>query len=201
MPSHDVKESEMKHNGHLIKFTFAGLLILHPVAVFAAPDMAAYDVAGIRIGMTPDQVKPILAAKLGITSAKIVTVTLPNALIGKHCVAALSGQNQGVRIIVNFETKSPINTVQPMIVSQISYEMPWSEENAKSMKAVATAKYGIPSQSVGIDRWCQDARFGCTTPAQAVLELSATKLTLSDLRLSEARQKLTNDKNKRVPGF
>jgi aconitase A len=110
MTSHDVKESEMKHNRHFIKFTFAGLLILHPVAVFAAPDMATYDVAGIRIGMTPDQVKPILAAKLGVTSSKIVTVTLPNALTRNQTIAALSGQNQCVRIIINFETKSPINT-------------------------------------------------------------------------------------------
>jgi hypothetical protein len=88
-----------------------------------------------------------------------------------------------------------------MIVSQISYEMPWSEENEKSMKSVATAKYGKPSQSIGVDLWCQDARFGCTTPPQAVIELSATKLTLTNLRLSEARQKLMSDKNKRVPSF
>jgi hypothetical protein len=133
--------------------------------------------------------------------SKITIVALPNALMGRQTVVGLSGQSQGVGIIVNFETNNPINVKQPVIVSRISYEMPWSDQNAKAMKAAAIAKYGPPSLSVGVDRWCQDARFGCMTPAQAVIELSATKLTLTDMRLSEARQKLTDQKNKRVPGF
>lgn len=163
----------------------------------AAPrvvDAEQFDIAGVKLGMTPEAAATAITGKLGIDKRSIEFDKFPgqnivtNSKEPKYFIAKTSGAS----IRVHFEPNVPYNPKKKMAVSMIIYEQPWTPDNIVAMKQMAIEKYGLPSN--GTDgtgyKWClqphSNPSLGCSGFRGPKLELFGTKLELEDSRYRQA---------------
>lgn len=160
----------------------------------SAVDAEQFDIAGVKLGMTPEAAVSALSGKVGIDKQSIEFDKFPqkntvtNSKEPKYFTAKISG----AAVTVHFEPNIPFNPKNKMAVSMIIYEQPWTPDNVAAMKQAATEKYGQPSNgTIGVSyQWClqphSNPGFGCSEFRGPKLELSGTKLQLEDFRYRQA---------------
>lgn len=171
-------------------FLVANICAAAPRAV----DAEKFDIAGVKLGMTPDAAVTAVAAKLGIDKRSIEFDKFPqqNVVTNSKEPKYFTAKSGGASITVHFEPNVPYNPKNKLAVSMIVYEQPWTPENTAAMKQMAIEKYGDPSNgSVGVSfQWCinphDNPGFGCSEFRGAKLELGGTKLQLEDFRYRQS---------------
>ncbi|WOB71292.1 hypothetical protein [Achromobacter xylosoxidans] len=196
----------------------AALLISAITAVVAAPanaepprsvDARSFDIAGVKTGMDYDEAVAAAEKNFGVGKNQIKAgyPTL-NPVTNTKQPQNFSYEKDGVRLVVHFEPRVPVDKQRPLAVSQVRYEMPWTPANKDAMAQAVVQKYGkqsnFPNQ-LNLE-WCQkpstNPGMGCSTDmTQAVLKYSGVSVQLYDPAWTHARIEFINQSNSRKPSF
>ncbi|WP_321932316.1 hypothetical protein, partial [Paraburkholderia guartelaensis] len=158
----------------------AAIIAICPPAAVAG-DASTFDVAGIKLGMTPAEVQAKIAQHFGIATNKVHTYSQQQFVLGgKSGVIAVSYEANGETLQVTFSTVSP-NPADAPLASSIQYKLPFSKENSDRLKAAAIQKYGTPSINSFPLQWCVvTTNPGVCDTSRATLSVGNTDLSLSD---------------------
>ena len=180
------------------------------VAVQGAPrqvDVSAFDVAGVKLGMSVEEAKAALAAQFGVEQTALVDEKWPSAdgVTGEKVPKSFVLKN-GVHTVTVHHATDVLHGREPArAVYLVLYEMPYSEANVAAMRDAALQKYGENSNApndLPMD-WCaephENTGLGCNDPRMAILQLSQTRLKLYDPRYQEAINAWREQKNNDIP--
>ena len=191
----------------------AAVLGAVPVTSLAAAprsvDARALDIAGVKTGMDFDQAVQAASANFHVARTMMKPEPSPGVNMVTHTrlPSYFTYASGGVKLLVHFEPRVPLDKGHPLVVSQVMYEVPWSQQNKASMAAAAKAKYGISSNAPNDlpYEWCalpsDNPGIGCNAKPQAVLQLSQVQMTLIDPAWQDARIKYLEDKQAVKPSF
>ncbi|MCR4457466.1 MULTISPECIES: hypothetical protein [Pseudescherichia] len=181
---------------------------------YAAPavrsvDVKSFDVAGVKTGMSVEEARAAMQKNFGVSADAIRTSTFRKDQIaylvtGNIEVSNLIYEKDGTRMQVSFEPRVPYDKNNPMAVSLINYEIPWTKENETAMKEAAIAKYGPISTGGMAPEWCDKplptSGMGCE-PDSATLKVGSTHLSLFDPAWKNAVSKFMDQKRATKPQF
>lgn len=179
------------------------------MAAANAVDVEPFDVAGVKLGMTPQAASSAIAARLQIPPRAVTFDPSPqqNPVTQSREPKYFTVKTPGVSVIVHFEPRVPHDPNNKMVVSMVIYEQAWTPDNVSAMKQAATEKYGAPSNGVnGVSyQWCQrpdrNPGMGCSGFQGPKLELSGTKLQLENPRYRQAVIDHMNQRANAKPAF
>lgn len=166
-------------------------------AACAAPrsvDVTAFDVAGVKLGMTPEAAKAALKAAFNVDDAAIVDskYNSPDPVTGEKVPDSFSLETGNHKILVHHATNLLDGKQPARAVWEIRYEMPYSEENVAAMREAALAKYGENSNAPNDlpMHWCEhphdNTGMGCNRLDEPKLELAQTHIKFTDPRYRQA---------------
>lgn len=151
--------------------------------------------------MDYNQVVAALAGHFQVPPSEIKTDPFPGENIVTHTKlpSTVSFSKDGTQVTVHFEGRVPVDPARPLVAWLISYEVPWTAENAKQMAQAATGKYGVQSNAPNAlpMQWCShpNANTGIGCPLnEARVELSQVALSLTDPAWQAARIKFVQDR-------
>lgn len=123
-----------------------------------AGDIGAFDIGGVRLGMSPTQAKAVLQSKCDhdkgkfeITTALELNPYLPGKKYSPFMMCTAVPNKTVVHLLA-----IPSGAI---VVEFVDYTMPWNPNNEKSLKESALAKYGEPTNVIRMDsvpEWCVD---------------------------------------------
>lgn len=156
-------------------------------------DIHAADIEGLRLGMSYQEAVEVFAHRYGQTWEQVdAEVTKSeNKLLGTNQAQWIAMTNGTETLSVNFATRIPLNTDNPLVVDTITYQLPWSPKNEADMASAVIAKYGRQSNAPTTNpmQWCSepqpDSAEICTVVGRHLL-LSGTKLQLVDFTFRKA---------------
>ncbi|CAB3767037.1 hypothetical protein LMG29542_05508 [Paraburkholderia humisilvae] len=169
-------------------------------AIAAGVDPSTFDVAGVKLGMTADEVQTKIAQHFGVGKNKLNTMSVP-LKGGKRAITIVSYEANGEHIQVDFSIVSA-SPDDPVPASAIMYNLTFSSENARQLRAAAIQKYGTPTlNNVLHAQWCvklTNPGVGCDD-GQATLSINSTDLTLTDDRYTQKYLKMLDEQRNRTP--
>lgn len=172
-----------------------------------AVDVKAFDVGGVKTGMSIEQARAAMQKNFGVSADKIEasksqTYQITTKVTGSQQIMYLVYENKGTRMQVTFEPRIPYDKSNPMAAALITYEIPWTSDNATAIKEAALAKYGPVSTTDMNPVWCEKpipgTGMGCETDS-ASLTVASTKLTLIDPAWQNATLKFMDQQNATKP--
>lgn len=112
---------------------------------FAEPrsvDAGEFDIAGVKLGMRLKDAVAAITAKLDIKKDEIEFEKFlrPNPVTKTKEPYYLIVKKGGASITVHMQPKVPRDIEDPMLVSSVIYEQPWTQENVRAMKNMALEK-------------------------------------------------------------
>ncbi len=190
---------------------FLSALIVFDFAI-AAPrsvDAEKFDVAGVKLGMTPEEAASALVKTLGVSRKRIEfkNEIQANPVTKKKEIEILILDADKASLKVYFEPNVPFNARRKLSASLIIYEQEWTRDNVESMKQAALQKYGEPSNGTipVVWEWCAEPSdnlgLGCSGFRGAVMEFNRTRLRLEDPKYKEAVNKFRDKMNSSKPIF
>ena len=153
-----------------------------------AVDVKSFDVGGVKMGMSIEEAKAAMQKNFGIKPAQIrasksMESQTPSIVTGSQQIIHLVYEENGTRMQVSFEPRVPYNKSNPMAVSHVTYEIPWTKENEVNMVEAALKKYGPVSTGGVFPVWCEKpmptSGMGCES-GTASLTMGNTKINLID---------------------
>ncbi|MBU2704502.1 hypothetical protein KCM76_00815 [Zooshikella marina] len=188
------------------------LSILISNICFAAPrsaDAEQFDIAGVKLGMSKKAAITAITQKLGlgVNAVKFDEFSQVNPVTKTKEPAYFTVKTANMSVVVHMQPKVPYDANEPMVVSIIIYEQPWTQQNALAMKKMALEKYGKPSNGViGVAyHWCIEPHsnpgFGCSEFYGPKLVLSGTRLRLEDTQYQQAVIDFMNKRKTSKPVF
>jgi hypothetical protein len=174
-------------------------------------DVLAFDIAGVKLGMTFDEARKAAAKHYGVSIDKIKAGSLgEHPITGEKSPVSFKYEQDGSELIVSFHPRIPADKARPTAVSRIYYGVRWTKENASALRKAALDKYGASSHPRWqIPRvWCKnpidDAFAYCDESRKATLKLidvGSASLELRDPSYGIALAKHNNVKKAVTPNF
>ncbi|MES2264684.1 MAG: hypothetical protein V4724_39805 [Pseudomonadota bacterium] len=172
-------------------------------------DASQFEVAGIKLGMSPAEAVAAVSSKLRIDKRSVKFDPYPavNQITNSRQPQYFTATNGSGTITVHLIPRVPPSQSQPILVGHVRYEMPWTPDNARSMKASALEKYGQPSNGLISARsdWClqpdKNLGIGCGEFRGATLKISGVTLDLEDPSYQHAVIDYLNKINSTKPAF
>lgn len=166
-------------------------------SAIAAPrrvDVSEFDIAGIRLGMTPEEAKSAAKAHFGVDDSAISESKYPpaDAVTGEKTPFVFTVKSGEHTLTVNHVTDVLRDNAPARAVWSIRYEVPYSRDNTAAMREAALQKYGENSNAPNDlpMHWCKtpNAHMGgvCDSFSEAKLELGQNRIHLVDPRYLEA---------------
>jgi hypothetical protein len=157
-------------------------------------DASQFDVSGVKLGMTQSEAVAAATARLKIDKHSIEFDKFPqlNQVTNSREPTYFTATNGSGELTVYFFPKIPTDKSNPMLVGIVIYEMPWTQDNAQSMKAAALEKYGQPSNGTigGSYQWCsnpdKNVGIGCFQFKGPKLGFSGVSIRLEDYKYQKA---------------
>lgn len=172
-----------------------------------AADVKSFDVGGVKTGMSVEEARAAMQKNFGISSDQIRTSKsmksqMTSVITGSQQVAFLVYEDKGTRMQVSFEPRVPYDKANPVAVSQVIYEIPWTKENEDNMVKAALQKYGPVSTGGVFPIWCEkpmpSSGMGCES-GTASLSMGNTKIELIDPAWQQAVIGYSNQQKKTTP--
>ena len=169
-----------------------------------AYDINSFEVAGVKLGMSKTDVINSISTKYKVDKSKLNFNNFGDFEILNVEISSTS------RVVIHLNLKIPADKPGQLIVTEVAYDMPYTQDNKKLMNAAAFEKYGEPTgkESGIFTKWCSkpDPRGdGCLylkgDPQGPELGLSGTKLTLSDPTYIKTRQDHLDKLRSSKPAF
>lgn len=184
-------------------------LALTGVAQAEAPrsvDVTSFDVVGIRLGMTPEQAKAAVKAKLGDDVAIVdEKFAGQDPVTGQKTPSNFSIKSGNHSVLVFHATNLLANKPNERAVYLIKYEMPYTQENVEAIKTAALDKYGVNSNAPNDlpMHWCQhpneNTGIGCDKLLEPSLKIAQNTIELHDPRYREAITRWMDSKKNDTP--
>ena len=122
-------------------------------------DADQLDISGVRLGMNTSEATEALSTKQHIDKSVIEFDKFPssNPITPTKEPTYFTAKVGIGKITVHLTPKVPYDKQNPMRVSMVIYEMPWTPDNVKAMMSSALEKYGQPSNgTIGVVyQWCK----------------------------------------------
>ncbi len=172
-----------------------------------AVDVKSFDVGGVKMGMSIEEAQAAMQKNFGIKPAQIrasksMESQTPSIVTGSQQIIHLVYEENGTRMQVSFEPRVPYNKSNPMAVSHVTYEIPWTKENEVNMVEAALKKYGPVSTGGVFPVWCEKpmptSGMGCES-GTASLTMGNTKINLIDPAWQNAVISYMNQQKKTKP--
>ncbi len=172
-----------------------------------AVDVKTFDVGGVKMGMSIEEAQAAIQKNFGIKPAQIrasksMESQTPSIVTGSQQIIHLVYEENGTRMQVSFEPRVPYNKSNPMAVSHVTYEIPWTKENEVNMVEAALKKYGPVSTGGVFPVWCEKpmptSGMGCES-GTASLTMGNTKINLIDPAWQNAVISYMNQQKKTKP--
>ncbi len=172
-------------------------------------DVQRMDIAGIQLGMTPIEAAAAITKKLGLSKRSVEFDKFPQLNVVTKTKEPLYFivKTPGAIVRVHFEANVPYDPKRKLAVSMVTYEQPWTPDNAVAMKQMATEKYGEPSNGTipAQSQWClhphENPGFGCFEFVGPKLSLASTTLQMEDPSYRRAVIEFMNKKATSKPTF
>ena len=188
----------------LIKNILLGTFFLYSLSLSAKNvNVAELDIGGIKLGMNPDQVIEKIVDTYQIEKQKLSIGDRRSE--GVEYVSEISYNSKKMNIRVKFCcTREGKDNTPLVVVEYISYGIPFTVENKKSMRDMALSKYGEPSKKTKNDiYWCDHlgkSPFTCAT-YEPKLHLTNTNIYLKDEGYSKRLKEFLRKKKIVKPKF
>ena len=172
-----------------------------------AVDVKSFDIGGVKTGMSIEEAQAAMQKNFGIKPAQIrasksMESQTPSIVTGSQQIIHLVYEENGTRMQVSFEPRVPYNKSNPMAVSHVTYEIPWTKENEVNMVEAALKKYGPVSTGGVFPVWCEKpmptSGMGCES-GTASLTMGNTKINLIDPAWQNAVISYMNQQKKTKP--
>ncbi len=170
--------------------TLVAMMCSHaPANAANSVDVTSFDVAGVKTGMSFEEASAHLADYFKVSPGTLVAGKTVENLVTKTALPNSLEYRKGDAVVrVSFVGRVPADSHRPLVVSNITYRLPFSKENADEMTRLAREKYGEPSTSMDQLplQWCENPnpndKLSACRDRKALLMLSGTTLTLYDLQ-------------------
>lgn len=177
--------------------------------VARSADAGQFDVSGVKLGMTLSEAVAAAAAKLKIDKRSVEFDKFPqvNQVTKSKEPGYFTATNGSGKLTVYFYPKIPTDKSNPMLVGLVKYEMPWTPDNAQSMKAAALEKYGQPSNGTipASYDWCshpdKNIGVGCFQFQGPKLKYHGVSIELTDPTYQKAVIDFINKSQSSQPAF
>ena len=201
-------KTRLQHPLYLVALSSALISVsanaIPPVRVV---DVKSFDVGGVKMGMSIEEAQAAMQKNFGIKPAQIrasksMESQTPSIVTGSQQIIHLVYEENGTRMQVSFEPRVPYNKSNPMAVSHVTYEIPWTKENEVNMVEAALKKYGPVSTGGVFPVWCEKpmptSGMGCES-GTASLTMGNTKINLIDPAWQNAVISYMNQQKKTKP--
>lgn len=156
-----------------------------------AVDVTGFDIAGVKLGMSEKEAKDAIMKTLGVSASEIKqpSTEAENPISGKRDITYFTVKQGLAEFYVQFKPNAITPQNSPVVVERITYQLPTTSENAKSIKESAVEKFGKASYDKFQFQWCKNpTNFGCTNQDEAILFTDNSKLVLFDPKYRKALQ-------------
>ena len=177
-------------------------------------DATAFDIAGVKLGMTKDEAVQALTTFLQIdeSALRFPSYLLKDQVLNRKIAKNFTYEADGVRVQVSMVPAIPIDEENPLRVNLITYETKRTDENMHNLRDKAFEKYGLPTNGVRENdhvgnkySWCSfDTSVqnnSCFNAIGAKLELTAPRMQLTDPTYLKKLQEYMANKNKAKVSF
>jgi len=201
-------KTRLQHPLYLVALSSALISVsANAIPPVRAVDVKSFDVGGVKMGMSIEEAQAAMQKNFGIKSAQIrasksMESQTPSIVTGSQQIIHLVYEENGTRMQVSFEPRVPYNKSNPMAVSHVTYEIPWTKENEVNMVEAALKKYGPVSTGGVFPVWCEKpmptSGMGCES-GTASLTMGNTKINLIDPAWQNAVISYMNQQKKTKP--
>jgi len=201
-------KTRLQHPLYLVALSSALISVsANAIPPVRAVDVKSFDVGGVKMGMSIEEAQAAMQKNFGIKPAQIrasksMESQTPSIVTGSQQIIHLVYEENGTRMQVSFEPRVPYNKSNPMAVSHVTYEIPWTKENEVNMVEAALKKYGPVSTGGVFPVWCEKpmptSGMGCES-GTASLTMGNTKINLIDPTWQNAVISYMNQQKKTKP--
>jgi len=201
-------KTRLQHPLYLVALSSALISVsANAIPPVRAVDVKSFDVGGVKMGMSIEEAQAAMQKNFGIKPAQIrasksMESQTPSIVTGSQQIIHLVYEENGTRMQVSFEPRVPYNKSNPMAVSHVTYEIPWTKENEVNMVEAALKKYGPVSTGGVFPVWCEKpmptSGMGCES-GTASLTMGNTKINLIDPAWQHAVISYMNQQKKTKP--
>ncbi len=201
-------KTRLQHPLYLVALSSAVISVsANAIPPIRAVDVKSFDVGGVKMGMSIEEAQAAMQKNFGIKPAQIrasksMESQTPSIVTGSQQIIHLVYEENGTRMQVSFEPRVPYNKSNPMAVSHVTYEIPWTKENEVNMVEAALKKYGPVSTGGVFPVWCEKpmptSGMGCES-GTASLTMGNTKINLIDPAWQNAVINYMNQQKKTKP--
>ncbi len=201
-------KTRLQHLLYLVALSSALISVsANAIPPVRAVDVKSFDVGGVKMGMSIEEAQAAMQKNFGIKPAQIrasksMESQTPSIVTGSQQIIHLVYEENGTRMQVSFEPRVPYNKSNPMAVSHVTYEIPWTKENEVNMVEAALKKYGPVSTGGVFPVWCEKpmptSGMGCES-GTASLTMGNTKINLIDPAWQNAVISYMNQQKKTKP--
>jgi len=201
-------KTRLQHPLYLVALSSALISVsANAIPPVRAVDVKSFDVGGVKMGMSIEEAQAAMQKNFGIKPAQIrasksMESQTPSIVTGSQQIIHLVYEENGTRMQVSFEPRVPYNKSNPMAVSHVTYEIPWTKENEVNMVEAALKKYGPVSTGGVFPVWSQKpmptSGMGCES-GTASLTMGNTKINLIDPAWQNAVISYMNQQKKTKP--
>lgn len=184
-----------------VLMTLWGCLIAPSVSWSA--DIAQFSLAGVRLGMSPEEARSAASTYLHVKEEAFEAAPPWNdPLMGRPLSKWMTYTSPDLELKISFEVSNPEDQSSALVVASVSYK-PLSAEQALNLKESAVREYGEPSDRTmgdgAILLWCSQPQAGqCQWDSPGASYSSEYGLTLDDPRLREAYHEAIERKLNRI---
>ncbi len=201
-------KTRLQHPLYLVALSSALISVsANAIPPVRAVDVKSFDVGGVKMGMSIEEAQAAMQKNFGVKPAQIrasksMESQTPSIVTGSQQIIHLVYEENGTRMQVSFEPRVPYNKSNPMAVSHVTYEIPWTKENEVNMVEAALKKYGPVSTGGVFPVWCEKpmptSGMGCES-GTASLTMGNTKINLIDPAWQNAVISYMNQQKKTKP--
>jgi hypothetical protein len=126
-------KTRLQHPLYLVALSSALISVsANAIPPVRAVDVKSFDVGGVKMGMSIEA-QAAMQKNFGIKPAQIrasksMESQTPSIVTGSQQIIHLVYEENGTRMQVSFEPRVPYNKSNPMAVSHVTYEIPWTKE-------------------------------------------------------------------------
>jgi hypothetical protein len=160
-------------------------------SVSSAADIAQFSLAGVRLGMSPDEARRAVSEYLQVSESALKTSPpLNDPLMERPLSKSISYSSPDLELTIGLAVANPEDKSSALVVGMVAYK-PLRAEEAAQLKDFAVETYGEPSdrsmEDADILLWCSQPQTGRCSWSQPGLSYSKEDgLMLDDPRFHMA---------------
>lgn len=174
-----------------VRLSAVAVLPLLICSAASAADIAQFSLAGVRLGMSPDEARRAVSDYLQVPASALQSAPpVDDPLLERPLSKSISYSSADLQLTIGLAVAHPEDKSSALVVGMVAYK-PLRTEDAARLKDVAVETYGEPSDrsmaNAGALLWCSHPQAGrCDWNQPGLAYSQADGLLLDDPRLLTA---------------